>query len=804
MGYAKVFLSCLGLFILVACDSPEERLQSHYEDGQELLDNGEDVKAALEFRNALQLNGDHVPSLFGLARIEEKRANWQGVANLLNKIVDLDPTHAGATIKLGRLSLLAGQVDRALELSNKALELAPDSIDGLTFRAAVLLNLDDAEGALAAANAVLAKEPNNADAISVLAAERIVAGEIKQAVSLLDDQLAKNADNVALQLIKLRALAALDDISAVEDVLNKLVELYPDTAAFRRALISLYVSQDRLDDAEAEIRAVAEVSPEELEPNLNVVRFLNTSVSREAGEKELQRLVAKGDSNQTRYRLALTQQYILQNREDEAMAVLQAIVDNPTTPDDKLVAKNQIAELLRTSGKIEESVAILNEIFEEDPKNSGALTTRAAMLIGDRKFDDAILDLRTVLRDEPDSVRAHVLLGSAHQGTGAVELADDQYARGFQASGASPTVGLPYAQFLSQRGALDRADLVLTQVVQRNPENTVALRALAQIKINSGDWVGAQQVAERLRELQEESSVVDRIAGLALQGQERFDQSIEAFERSQQAAPEATRPMASLVGAYVRAGQPEKAKSFLDSVLENDPDNAFAQILLAQVYVQEQDLGKAEELFQVAIDRSPESSVVYTSLAGFYVAQGNREAAEQTIDRGLEKLPEDLTLRLTKAGFNERDGDFDAALDNYQRLYEATPNSPIVANNFAATLIDHRQDLQSAEIALEAVQVLLNSNIPQFQDTVGWVYYRLGRFQEALRYLEPAAEQLPNLPAIRYHLGKTYYAMKNVSGAIEEFERIVELSETQDFQNLDEVKRLLEELRSEVGTFSGD
>ena len=83
-------------------------------------------------------------------------------------------------------------------------------------------------------------------------------------------------------------------------------------------------------------------------------------------------------------------------------------------------------------------------------------------------------------------------------------------------------IGLPYAQFLAQRGAFDRADQILTMVVQRDPDNTEALRALAQVKINSADWVGARQVAERLRQLDDESSVVDRIAGSGAAGTGTF------------------------------------------------------------------------------------------------------------------------------------------------------------------------------------------------------------------------------------------------------------------------------------------
>ncbi len=800
----KMALACLGLVVLAACDSPEERLESHYEDGATLVENGDDVRAALEFRNALQINPDHVPSLYGLARIEERRANWQAVGSLLNKIVDLDPTHIEATVRLGRIALLAGQIDRALELSNAASELAPDNIDAITFKAAVLLNLEDTEGALAAANAALALDPDNADAVSVLAAERIASGATREAVALLDKQLAKTADNVALQLIKIRALAALEDLEGVEDVLVTLTDLYPETNAFRAALIRLYMNEERYDDAEGQVRAVADASPESLEANLDVIRFLNAVRGVDAAEEEAKKLIARADVNQTSYRQILARLYLDTRRTDEARAVLQEIIVSDAPIDERFGAKNQLAQFSRLEGKLDEARAIIDEILAEDDKNAAALTTRAAILLEERKFDDAILDLRTVLRDEPDSVRAHILLGSAHQANGSIELADDQYARGFEASDGAAAIGLPYAQFLAQRGASDRADQILTMVVQRDPENMDALRALAQIKINNQDWVGAQQVAERLRQLDDESSVVDRIAGLALQGQERFEQSIEAFERSQEAAPDATRPLASLVGAYVRAGQSDRAKQFLESVLETSPNNAFAQVLIAQVLVQEGDFDGAEQAFEKAIERDPSANLTYVSMAGFYASQSQPDKAQETIDRGLEANPDDNTLRLARAGFYEQTGDKESALEQYRLLYEASPNSAILANNYAATLIDARQDRESAEKALQVAQGLLTSTVPQFQDTVGWIYYRLGQYSDAVRYLENAAERLPELAVVRYHLGMAYRATQDFVSAIDEFETVVELSETQDFAEIEEVRQMLEELREKAAPRTGN
>jgi len=802
--FSRSALAALAVvLVLGACDSPEERLQTYYENGAKLMEEGSYDKASLEFRNALQINGDHIPSLFGLSQLEERRANWRAVRNLLEKIIDLDPKHLGATVRLGRMMLLGGQIDRALELSNKASEIDPNAIDALTFKAAVLLNLNDPKGALAAANKALEKDPKNIDAISVLAAERMAAGEMREAIALLDTGIKQDERNVALQLIKIRALASLDAVDEVESVLMRLIELYPDTDAFKTSLVNLYLREERQDDAEAVMRDKADANPGDFDAALSVVRFLNTVRGPEQAIEELNTLIARNDANAPRYRMALAQLYFTQQDKEKATKVLEELIASNASADDKLIAKNQMAEMARLDGDLDKAKSIIAEILGEDSKNATALMTRAAIRNTARQFDDSIIDLRTVLRDEPDSVRALVLLGTAYEGNGAMELAEDQYTRAFQVANGSSSIGLPFANFLARRGNVERAKEVLTRVVQVEPNNVTAYRALAQILINLQDWGAAEQVADRLRQLQDEDSVVNRIKGIALQGQQKFDQSIQAFEQSQQAAPDAFRPMASLVDAYYRSGEPEKAEAFLKSVLETSPENVFAHVLLGQLYSEMGRKGDADAILTQAVERSPKSSMAFTALSRLKALHGDEDASLAVLNQGLEQLPGDPTLGLLKAGIFERRGDFRQALEVYREMHEASPNSPIIANNYASTLTSLAGDAASAQTALKAMEPFMNANVPQFKDTIGWAYYLAGQGDKALPFLRDAAEQLPNLAEVRYHLGHVYRDRKNLSAAIAEFEKVVELSNETPFEKIDEVNGLLEELRKEVGTFTG-
>lgn len=793
-GRSLVFLSFL---IVIGCESPEEKVQSHYDDGLEFLEEGNHVKAGLEFRNALQINGRFIPALYGMSLVEEKQGNLQGVRGFLSKVIDLDPKHLEANVRLGRIMLLVGQLDRALELSDTANELDSEHSGALSLKSAILYKLEDKEGAVAAAKKALELDPTNNDAISVLAAERIAAGQVREAIAYLDQGLKLDERNVTLQLIKIQALDSINEDDEAEAVLLQLIEYYPEQKGFKTALVRFYVFNERVEEAEVLVRAIAEDFPDDLGASLDVVRFVNGLRGAEAGEKELERLIAAAGPHVFQFQLALANLQFTSGNRDESRQTLLDIINGENTEENKLKAQNKIAELLIAEGDSDAAFEKANEILAADAKNIEALLIRASLNINVNKNNDAaIIDLRSILKDRPDSVPALMMLGKAHQLNGSIELADDKYTNAFQASNAMPNVGLTYANFLVQNASLERAENALIKVLIRNPRHIRAYRALAQIRISRQNWVGAQEIADALDELGDDKALTNQIKGIALQGQEKFGQSIDAFEEAQSATPNSLRPMVALVRAYIRNGELERAEKFLQAVMETSEDNLFAQILTAQLHDLNGKPDLAETGFKKAIENNPENALGYSSLAGLYIRQEKTDEAVIVLNQGLEQIPKNISLGLMLGNLLETKSQYDEAIQEYERLYELNPNSPIIINNLASMLSERSTDQAAIDRAYEMSKRFKSSNVPQFKDTLGWILYRKGEFEEAASLISDAAEQLPDLLIFRYHLGMAHMANDRNQSAIEELERVLELSKTQPFDQIEEVEKSLKQLRS--------
>ena len=733
---------------LAACSSPEDKARKFYEKGTALLEKGDPDKARIEFQNALQIKEDMTPAWFGLAQVAERKGDWEKMFGFLNKVIDRDPKHLDAQLKLGRLLLAAGKLDRVLAISDTTLALAKDNADVLAFRAAVLYKLDNKAGAIEQANAALAKDPNNVDALVVLATERLVAKDGEKAIEYLDRGLKVNEKNIALQLIKVQAFESLAKTESAEGVFRRLIALYPGTRQLRHILAQFYLSHDRKDAAEAEYRAVMVENPNDVAARLDVVRFVNAIKGPKAAMQEIEGLIAKDAAN-NELKFALAAMHQSQNDRKGAESVLRSIIDKESDSQDAIKARGMLAAMLLAGGDKKGATPLIEQVLAKDQRNEQGLLLKASIAMDDRQLDQAISDLRTILRDVPNSARALLMLGKAHELAGSPELAQEHYQKAFQASKQAPQFGLTYGEFLLKRNQAARAESVADDTLRASPGNVAVMKLLAQARISKGDWVGAQAVADQLQKQEGKQQTADQIRGAVLMAKKNYTESIEAFKRAFQAAPSETQPMVALVRSYILAGKNNEAITFLNSVVQASPNNVGARLLLGQLQLTKGDMPAATQSFQKVISQEPKDPVGYINMANLHIRSKRFHEAEQSVGQGLAAIPGDFSLRVTQASIYELSGRVDDAIKLYEQLLKERPNADVLANNLASLLTDHRTDKASLARAHELAKRFSRSEIPQFKDTLGWATYKVGKAGDAAQLIEDAPKRMPDLPVFR-------------------------------------------------------
>jgi len=430
--------------------------------------------------------------------------------------------------------------------------------------------------------------------------------------------------------------------------------------------------------------------------------------------------------------------------------------------------------------------ALVSDILRNDNRNVSGLKLRASIRMDRGQLDPAISDLREALNDQPRSTDLMLLLATAYERSGSMELAEKQFADATRTSNYDPAVGLNYVAFLRRRGSIQRAEDVLADLANRNPKNIAVLSALAEIKLTRQDWAGAQEIGDTIRRIGDSSGIADQILGAALGGQHKGDESIAAFQNAVVAAPSAVQPLVALVRALVQAKQTDKAVSLLQSVLKTNPGNAEAHVLLGSIQLANNAPDQAIKSFTEAIEKQPKDVIGYRALAELYLNQKNKDAALKVIRAGLKEQPDSIVLHMALAGVMELNRDYEAAISEYEYILSQQPGSMIAANNLASMLSNHRTDKASLERAKSLAASLRKSQVPQFEDTLGWINYRLGDFKAAVPLLEEAAAALPNMALIHYHLGMGYAATGQEAKAIQEFKTA--LTQSPDTELEQEIK----------------
>lgn len=760
---------------LSACSSPEQKAQDYYTRGHELLEKGDYVKAGLEFKNALQLKKNMIQAWRGLLVIEEHNNNFAGSVPILRNIIELDANDLGARLKLGHILLAGKQLDQALDLANAAKALQPNSADALALRAAVLFKLNDRAGANSEAEEALKIDPKNADALIVLAGEHVADNDLKAALDILSRPQATDQNNLALDLFRLDVLQKLGNGPDAEALLRKLIQRYPKELGFRQALVNFYIQQKRPDAAERELRAVVEANLSDVSAGLRLVQFLRQTKGPDAARQQLMSFINAG-VQAFKYEIALADLDASLGQQDAAIKRLEKLASQKLSKEDLATVKLELAQLQINAKNYDAAQTLVSEVLENDERNTGALKLRAVLSLVNNRTDAAIADLRQALNDQPRSSDLMILLASAYERSGSVDLAEKQLADATQVANFAPAVALTYSAFLRRHGEISRAEEVVAEATRRQPSNLQLLGTLAEIRLSRQNWAGAQEVGQMMQRVGGGGAAADQILAASLSGQGKLNDSVKLLESLHDAEPNAVQPMISMVSTLTRAGKRDEAISFLQKILKQDPGNVTALVLTGDVYWEQKDFEKAEANFKSAVEKQPDNGAGYSALGLFYLRRNDIDRAEQIVRKGLQHAPNNIDLHSRLADIAQVKGQVDVAISEYEAILKLDPGSVVAANNLASLLSDYKTDQASLDRAYQVALMLNRTPVPSFQDTLGWVYYLRGDKKEAMKLLEQAAKALPERAAVQYHLGVAYGADGQAAKAREQFQKALKLN----------------------------
>ncbi len=310
---------------------------------------------------------------------------------------------------------------------------------------------------------------------------------------------------------------------------------------------------------------------------------------------------------------------------------------------------------------------------------------------------------------------------------------------------------LAHAQILAELGRADEAFALMTA----GPGGSLTDREsdALRVALDEGKPVDFARVASP----QDGVAEIFLVLGDALNGDDSKRLGLLYARLAQFLQPENAEALLLIGDILTGQEQYELALKAYDAVPEASPLALNAKIGKALNLQQNGKLDEAITTLRAALEIKPDSISLWQSLGDVLRRNHQPEEARMAYTSAIDLLPDpDIPaawrLYYARAVVEHRAEDWPAAEADFRQALKLNPGQPDVLNYLGYSLVERREKLGEAlEMIEEAVAAKPESGA--IADSLGWVYYRLGRYEEAEAAMEIAVQLLPVDPIISDHYG---------------------------------------------------
>ncbi|GIT89278.1 tetratricopeptide repeat protein [Roseobacter sp. OBYS 0001] len=779
----------VAVLTLSACKSSEERAEEYYQSGLELIEAGDYERGMVELRNVFEFDGSHRDARFLLANIMLENGNIRGAYGQFLRLAEQYPNDAETRILLSEMAFNGTNWEELERHGTRAVELAPDDTRAkaiaiaLAYRTASLANDDPARRDQGrAAQDLLASLPDSVMLRKLFLDTLVRDGDTEQAMAELEWLIEREPDNMLYWRQRLGILLQNGDMEGIETQLLEMVDRFPEDVETKQALLRFYLSREQNAEAEAFLRRLADAAaPGDNTPRADLVNYLLQTQGPEAALAELDAAIAE-EEDPIPFQTVRAGIIFGQGDTSQAIADLEDILAGAEPSEQTNDIKVALARMLLSTGNEVGARAQVEEVLVADEGHPTALKMQASWQIRADDADAAINNLRLALDRDPEDAQAMGLMAEAYARTGRLELSHDFLALAVDASGNAPEESLRYARVLIEQERYLPAEDTLIPALRLAPQNIELLSALGNLYLLMENMGRTEQVVNTLRGIETPAAqqASTRLEAQLISVRNGVEDAISYIEGIASSDDATLNSQVELLRVRLGTGDVDGALLLAEELIAENPDNLALRAIVASVEAAAGNPEGAAAIYREVVTAEPQAANVWLELARVTQRLEGDTSASAIVDEALAAAPDNGNLLWASASYKERAGDIDGAIDIYESLYARDSSSVIVANNLASMLTTYRTDEASLDRAWAVARRFRDTEIPALQDTFGWILHRRGESEEALPYLEGAAQGLPNDPLVQYHLGKAYEALERPEDALAQFRKVVQIAGPDD------------------------
>ncbi len=578
------------------------------------------------------------------------------------------------------------------------------------------------------------------------------------------------------------------------------IEADPSSEFLTSSLAELYVKTGRIADAVREAQDIIKRDP----TNLEAHKLLGRIYLRSLGD------MPGGNGSDNILKLAIEQ--------------YQEIVKlDPQSVDDHLL----LGRLYRLSNDMPKAEAELNTAIKIDPNSEEAVTT-LAMLYTDEGDTAHALKVLSSIPDSARSAKLYSALGAAYEQRKEYKNAIDSYKHAIVLDRDNLDAIRGLAENYLNDGQLEAALEQYKVISDSNPEDAQTYVRIAEIYRRQAKYDLALENLKHADTLIPDTAEVPYSMAAVYQAQGRYDEAAKLLQdllkkteksseigtsqtdrnnraifierlgmvyREQEnytAAVETFRKMLTLGDENARSGYQEIIDTYRDSkqwpqataaakeAVQKLPNDRDLRMVLDAQLADMGDFDQAVADIKGMLKGGPEDRDVHLRLAIIYTRAKRWNDAEQSLAKAeqLSGKPDDKAyVSFLRGDLYQRQKMFDQADTEFRKVLAVTPPTDPQA---AATLnylgyMNADRGVKLEESLNYIKQALrFEPNNGAYLDSLGWAYFKLGKYDMAEENLNKAAVHMGSDPTVQEHLGDLYQKTGRLKLAASHWDRAVQ------------------------------
>ena len=412
--------------------------------------------------------------------------------------------------------------------------------------------------------------------------------------------------------------------------------------------------------------------------------------------------------------------YIRQDKADEAFIYINGLIETSELDDAQLFPP--LLGILAREKNTDTVLSVSERIALEYPDRAHAQHLHGMLAAQNGMAEAALeyLDRSIELQEIPGvhAARARILLRLGRSGEAVVSLQ-----KAVARNPSDQNLRLTYARLLVDIKAYDQARVEFEKLHAASPDDAELLYTLGLLSLESQRLDDAEMYMMKLIRMDEREGEAQYYLGRIYENRKQYDQAIDWYQQVHVGDYQfdARLRIADMLGL---SGQTDKAIEHLDAMLKgSQSDGSLVRIYIAK-----------GELLRVA--RRYEESM-------------------EVLNTALDVVPGNNDLLYARALVAERLGRIDQLEADLNIILKTEPDNAHALNALGFTLADQTDRYQEAYDYLKrAIEIMPED--PAIIDSLGWVNYRLGNYDEAIRLLRSALSRFDDAE-IAAHLGEVLW-----------------------------------------------